>query len=147
MPELAIRPAAPADLEGVLDLLRAAALPVDGVADHFPDAFVVAPADDGGVAGVAGVERYGETGLLRSVAVRAADRGTGLGQRLSRAAISRAREAGVRELFLLTTTAEGFFPRLGFQPVAREALPAALVGSAELRGACPASAVALRLAL
>ena len=51
------------------------------------------------------------------------------------------------ELYLLTTTAEGFFPRLGWEPVARAELPAELAGSQELRGACPASAAAMRLRL
>jgi amino-acid N-acetyltransferase len=44
---------------------------------------------------------------------------------------------------LLTETADGWFPRFGFRPVPREALPAALSASAELRGACPATARAL----
>lgn len=142
-----ILPATAADLPAVLALLSDASLPECGAADHFPDGFVVARAPDGALRGVAGVERYGEAGLLRSVAVRAEDRGTGLGQRLSRAAVELARGRGVRELYLLTTTAEGFFPRLGFQRVEREAFPESLGESAELRGACPASAVGMRLVL
>jgi len=93
------------------------------------------------------VEVYGAAGLLRSVAVHPGQRGTGLGQALTRAAADLARGAGVEELYLLTTTAEGFFPRLGFERVERGELPAALGASAELRGACPASAVAMRLRL
>jgi amino-acid N-acetyltransferase len=58
-----------------------------------------------------------------------------------------ARSGGARELYLLTTTAEGYFPRLGFERIARDELPAALAASEELRGACPASAVTMRLRL
>jgi amino-acid N-acetyltransferase len=136
------------DLPSVLALLAGAGLPAAGVADHFPGGFVVArDAADGSLAGTAGVEAHGRVGLLRSVAVRADRRGTGLGRALTRAAVALARAEGLAELYLLTTTAEGFFPRLGFAPVARAGLPAELAGSEELRGACPASAAALRLRL
>ncbi len=136
------------DLHDVLALLAAAGLPAAGVADPFPRGFLVArdPAD-GSLAGTAGVETHGRVGLLRSVAVRAGRRGTGLGQELVHAAVALARAEGLAELYLLTTTAEGFFPRLGFRPVARDGLPAELAGSEELRGACPASAAAMHLPL
>ncbi|HEU0078963.1 MAG TPA: arsenic resistance N-acetyltransferase ArsN2 [Longimicrobiaceae bacterium] len=145
---MAIVPARAEDLAEVLALLAAAGLPAAGVADHFPRRFLVArdPAD-GALAGTAGVEAHGRAGLLRSVAVRADRRGTGLGQELVRASAALAREEGLAELYLLTTTAEGFFPRLGFEPIAREELPPELEGSEELRGACPASAAAMRLRL
>ena len=142
---MTIRPARSADLPAVLRLLDDASLPRDGVAEHFPHAFLVAGGD--ALDGVVGVEVYGAAGLLRSAVVHPGRRGTGLGQRLARAAVEWARERGVRELFLLTTTAEAFFPRIGFQVVDRATLPEALAASAELRGACPASAVAMRLAL
>jgi amino-acid N-acetyltransferase len=43
---------------------------------------------------------------------------------------------------LLTETAAGWFPRFGFHPVDRAALDPALAASAELAGACPATAQA-----
>ncbi|HET9726048.1 MAG TPA: hypothetical protein VFP28_03965, partial [Gemmatimonadales bacterium] len=54
------------------------------------------------------------------------------------------RGAGVRDVYLLTTTAEHYFPRLGFACVGRETVPAALQASAEFTGACPVSAVVMR---
>ncbi len=143
-----VAPARAGDLADVLALLAEAGLPAAGVGERFPRGFLVArEAADGALAGVAGVEMHGRVGLLRSVAVRAERRGTGLGQELGRAAVALARAEGLAELYLLTTTAEGFFPRLGFRPVARAELPAELEASEELRGACPASAAALRLRL
>ena len=143
-----VRPAETADLEDALALLTAARLPAAGVAEHFPARFIVArDPQSGALAGMAGVEVHGTSGLLRSVAVRETERGRGLGQGLSRAAVELARSSGVRDLYLLTTTAESFFPRLGFERVAREELPAELGASEELRGACPASAIAMRLRL
>jgi amino-acid N-acetyltransferase len=143
-----IHPASAGDLPSALALLEFAGLPVAGVEKHFPARFLVArdPAT-GEVRALAGVEAYGDAGLLRSVVVREGERGSGLGQAISAAAVEAARRAGLRELYLLTTTASGFFPRLGFEPVPREALPETLGGSEELCGACPASAVAMRLRL
>ncbi len=98
----------------------------------------------GAVLGVAGLERYGNVGLLRSVAVGDNLAGNGLGTALVRALLERAREGGVRDVFLLTTTAPDWFPRFGFTVARREELPEVLNASEELRGACPSSAVAMR---
>lgn len=143
-----IHPASAGDLSGALVLLESAGLPTAGVEKHFPARFLVVrdPAT-GTVRALAGVEAYGDAGLLRSVAVREGERGSGLGRAISAAAVEAARCDGLRELYLLTTTASGFFPRLGFEPVSREELPEVLGASAELCGACPASAVAMRLRL
>jgi amino-acid N-acetyltransferase len=140
-----IRFATWADLEDVLALLAASALPAAGVEEVFPAGFVVSRDAAGGLEAVAGVEAYGAVGLLRSVAVRPDRRGTGLGRRIAAEAVEWARDAGIADLYLLTTTAESFFPRLGFAPVTRDALPEALSSSEELRGACPASAAVLHL--
>lgn len=101
----------------------------------------------GAVVGGAAVERWENVGLFRSVVVAEPIRGYGVGALLVLAAIDAARVAGLRGLYLLTETASGWFPRFGFAPLPRTDLPAALGGSAELRGACAESAVAMRLAL
>jgi amino-acid N-acetyltransferase len=142
--EVRIAPARAGEREEVVALLEGCALPPAGIDDHFPRAFLVARGDDGALLGAAGVEIHGGAGLLRSVAVAEAARGQGLGERLSRAAMELAAERGVREMYLLTTGAEGYFPRLGFVRVAREEMPASLGASEQLRGACPATAIAMR---
>jgi amino-acid N-acetyltransferase len=58
--------------------------------------------------------------------------------------LDRARERGVREMYLLTTTAERWFPRFGFTRIAREQVPDAVRGSVEFREACPAFAAVMR---
>ena len=140
-----IRSARRGDLAAIEAVLRDAGLPVVGVQEHV-DEFIVAE-QDGALVGCAGLERYGDAGLLRSVAVTSNMRGTGLGQRLTAASIDAARSQGITSLALLTETADGFFPRFGFAPVARADLPTALHASEELRGACPASARAMLLNL
>src|SRR5688572_28172601 len=104
-----IRVAAPDDWDAIAALLTAAALPLDGAREHLTG-FLVAEGG-GAIVGCAAVERYGEVGLLRSVAVRASERGTGVGGRLVEHAIAGAASRGVSTLVLLTTTAERFFPR------------------------------------
>jgi amino-acid N-acetyltransferase len=141
---LSLRRAVQEDGEAVASLLRDLELPTDGVPEWL-DQFWVAEAQSQVVA-VAGMERYGDSGLLRSVAVAQDWRGTGVGRALVERVLDEGRTAGVKEVYLLTTTAEHYFPRLGFACVERESVPQALHASAEFAGACPASAVVMRKA-
>ena len=63
------------------------------------------------------------------------------------AILERAKIGGVREVYLLTTTAEKYFPRYGFEVIERAAVPAEVHESSEFASVCPASAVAMRLKL
>jgi amino-acid N-acetyltransferase len=141
---VSLRRAMPADHEAVATLLRDLELPTDGVSEWL-DQFWVAD-HQGQVVGVAGMERYEDSGLLRSVAVAEEWRGTGVGRALVERVLEEGRTVGVREVYLLTTTAEHYFPRLGFACVNRESVPVALHASAEFTGACPGSAVVMRRA-
>lgn len=133
-----IRPARPEDLAAVLGLVEHAELPTAGVAQWLMH-FLVAERD-GMLVGAAGLELYGEYALLRSVVVQSGIRGAGTGAALVEHALDAARLAGVREVILLTTTAEQWFPRFGFRRIERVDVPAAVAESEELRGACPATA-------
>jgi N-acetylglutamate synthase-like GNAT family acetyltransferase len=141
----ALRRATAADWDAIAALLSTSSLPIDGARDHL-EAFTVATRG-GVVVGCAGVERYGDVGLLRSVAVAPAERGAGTGARLVERCIADAAAAGCSTLVLLTTTAEHYFPRFGFERIAREAAPEAVRASVEFRDACPASATMMRLTL
>ena len=99
--------AQPHDLPVVLELLRRADLPAEGVADHFRNFVVVR--DDACVVGAAGLEVCGEDGLLRSVVVDPAFRGPGLGGLLLEGAPDLARRSELKDLYLLTTTAREYF--------------------------------------
>lgn len=140
-----LRRARAADLDAVEALLRDEGLPLDGVAQALTG-FVVAEVD-GTLAGVAGLEVHGSDGVLRSVAVVPGLRGRGLGARLTGRVLRQARDAGLRRVYLLTTTAEGWFPRLGFRVIPREEASPEARRSIEFREACPASAVAMVLDL
>jgi amino-acid N-acetyltransferase len=139
--DVRIEPATPSDAGNIEALLAQARLPTDGLASHLDAAFVARDGDR--IVGSAAIELYADGGLLRSVAVDAGSRGTGLGGRLTAAAIDEARRRGLPALYLLTTTAEGFFPRFGFETIGRDDVPASVRGSIEFRGACPAGAVVM----
>ena len=145
MYEVSIRRATPADRPAVASLLSASDLSSEGV-DPELAGFAVAERN-GVLVGVAGLERYGDDGLLRSVAVAGDSRGLGLGARLTRAVLDDARARGLAGVYALTTTAERYFPRLGFEVIERSDVPAPVRESLEFRSLCPSSAIALRLNL
>lgn len=138
------------DAPAILQLLTNAGLPVDGVADLLAtDArqFVVAEADARDVVAAAGLEVCGNNALLRSVAVREDWQRHGLGHQLVQRVVGEAESRGIAALYLLTMTAEHYFPRFGFDVVARDAVPAEIANTLEFKSACPASATAMTRAL
>jgi amino-acid N-acetyltransferase len=137
-----IEPANALDLPAVRELLERHHLPLAGVDDHVETMLVAR--DGSQVVGTAALEMYADGALLRSVAVDARQQGRRLGHQLTEAALHLARTRGVGQVFLLTTTAERFFPRFGFEQIAREGVPASVRASIEFRSACPASAVVMR---
>lgn len=132
-----------ADRQEIARLLASCALPTDDLVGNATPEFLLARTTDGRLGGVIGLERFGPAGLLRSLAVLPELRGSGSGQRLTGALEAHAHKNGVGALYLLTTTAAGFFQRLGYEPADRAAAPPAIRGSAQFRSLCPASAVCL----
>ena len=137
----AIRPATADDLPAIEALLVAGSLPLAGVAEAL-GSFLVAEYDDA-IVGVVGVEQCCDYGLLRSTAVDASWRSRGLGRQLVERAIASAESKGLRALYLLTTTAEHYFPSFGFAPTTRAQVPGVVRDTVEFRSACPASAVVM----
>jgi amino-acid N-acetyltransferase len=97
--------------------------------------------------GVVGLEYYGASALLRSLAVAPEARGRGLARALTAQALAAAREQGITQIFLLTETAAAFFPQFGFTRIAREETDAAVQDSVEFRLARCHSAVCMRCTL
>jgi len=141
-PEIALRPAVEGDRGAIHRLITAAELPLVGIVELLPS-LVVAEVN-GAVVGVAGLEVCCDDALLRSVAIAPEWRRRGLGRALVTRLIADAEARGFRALYLLTMTAEHYFPRFGFQPVDRGVVPAAVRATAEFREACPASATVMR---
>lgn len=140
-----IRPAAATDLPQIERLLTDNGLPVIGVREALSN-FHVAVAE-GDLVGVTGLEIRGDHALLRSVAVREEWRSRGVGRALVHAAIADAETHGIQALYLLTTTAERYFPSFGFLTIMREQVPDELKDSGEFKTACPDSATVMRRSL
>ncbi len=131
----------PADEAAIARLLLAANLPGEDFARHLAH-FLVARRN-GEVVGAIGAEVCGDDALLRSLVVAPEERGTGLGGELVRRLESAAAAWGVRRWWLLTTTAEAFFLKRGFEVTPRAAVPAAIAATREFTGLCPSVAACL----
>lgn len=120
-------------------LLSGAELPIDDLGPGLLERFLIAELDDE-VVGLVGLEVYDTTGLLRSLVVAEKSRNTGLGEKLVGALEKAAQAAGVRDLWLLTIDAAGFFTRQGYDIVTRDAAPEVIRHSKEFAELCPDSA-------
>jgi amino-acid N-acetyltransferase len=117
----------------------------DLTADHLEHFFGCGPKER--LNGVVGLEIYGKVALLRSLAVTQDRRGSGFGKALVAEAESYAQSRGVTEIYLLTSTAEHFFQRLGYKHASREAAPEAIRRTREFAELCPSSSAFMMKAL
>lgn len=99
------------------------------------------------IIGIGGVEKHGNFGLLRSVAIVSSFRAKGYGTALCNKLIEQAKIDNLSELFLLTMNAESFFNRLGFQRIPRDEIPQEMQDTAEFKTLCPVSSVCMQLKL
>jgi amino-acid N-acetyltransferase len=136
-----IEPARATDRDDVLRVVEQSGLPLDGLADHLDTTLVAR--QDGRVVGTAALEVYADGALLRSVAVVQELQGHGVGHRLTDAAIRLAQDLHSPAIYLLTTTAERFFPRFGFERIERTAVPRIVQSSVEFTSACPSTATVM----
>jgi amino-acid N-acetyltransferase len=135
------------DLRDVLDLLSLVQLPHDGVAENL-DAFLVARDESSRLIATIGLERHGNTGLLRSAAVAPEYQGCGIGSQLTESLLEGATNNGVERVVLLTTTAKEFFGRrFGFCECSRTVFDKELAESSEWTLPRCSSAVCMSLDL
>jgi len=141
--EVAISPATAADIEAIKELLELNELPVAGVDDHWKT-FIVAR-DGVRVVGCGGSEAYRNAALIRSIAVAPQYRSCGVGRQIVRQLLDRLSALGIREFYLLTTTAADYFKKRGFKKCDRDEVNPQLFASREFQDACPSSATVMRL--
>ena len=118
--DVVVEPFSRDDEATVKFLLVAAGLPVDDLSLDKLAHFLVARDDAGALIGAIGLEPFADVGLLRSLVVHDDQRGGGVGQELTRQLEDYAQKNGIKSLFLLTTTAADFFPKLDYRVIARE---------------------------
>jgi amino-acid N-acetyltransferase len=129
-----IRPATAADLPEISRFLKLNRLPTNGI-EKCLENFVLALDGNGSWVGIAGLELYGKSGLLRSVVVNERFRGLGHGRALVAAVLRNAKAKGVDIIYLFTETADVYFKRLGFEAVDRERIDESVKGRQSSGGA------------
>ncbi|MFW9835138.1 MAG: arsenic resistance N-acetyltransferase ArsN2 [Candidatus Thorarchaeota archaeon] len=143
-----IEDATEADHDAVVTLLKKTNLPPDDVEKHMANFMVIRHSE--AVTGLemligsVGLEIYGKSALLRSLAVHPDFQGRGLGTRLVNSIIEVAKEKGINRLFLLTDTAEKFFEKKGFVVVTRDQVPEDMKKSVEFTTLCTSSPSMMR---
>jgi len=122
----------------VVALLHSQGLPVSDITDeHLEHFFFIG--SDGSPTGLVGVEMYGTEALLRSLVVAETARTQGIGSALVQHAEECASSRRVGTMYLLTTTAEKFFERLGYERFDRLQAPPSIERTREFASLCPAS--------
>lgn len=101
----------------------------------------------GEIVGYIGLEISGPDALLRSAVIFIPARRQGLGRAMIERLLALASDYGIERVWLLTTSAPGFFAKLGFDHVERTTVPAAIAASEEFTHLCPATAVCMVRAL
>jgi amino-acid N-acetyltransferase len=138
-----IRRAATEDLNRASSVLDAAGLPPLG--SDLPLANILVALEDSAVVGVIALEVRGLVGLVRSAA--AAPNHQGVGSSLLQSLLARAHELSLRELYLLTEDAEGFFVKAGFSSIPRNAVPPEIRSTREFRERCSDTVTVMRFRL
>lgn len=130
------------DLPEIKKLLEEHRLPVSDVETSDISFFVLREGHR--LLACAGIEYFGTSGLLRSVAVLPELTGKGIGSAFVDYLISEVRKRNVHTLYLLTETAEIFFTRKGFSKTDRDFVPDSLKASSEFSKLCPSTAVCMQ---
>jgi N-acetylglutamate synthase-like GNAT family acetyltransferase len=129
--EFTIREATSADAAALDALLAECGLSSHGVLAPGTRYWLAQRRDE--AIGTIGLELGAGAALLRSAAVRPAERGKGVGAALLWWALDQARDRGVRRIYLFSTDAGAFWLRQGFREVPVPELAAALPDAPQVR--------------
>ncbi|GAB3940471.1 hypothetical protein GCM10028805_02330 [Spirosoma harenae] len=129
-------------LPALIQLLSDNKLPTDDLPAGLPYFWLAF--DNDKLIGSVGIEVYSSIGLLRSVCVSSNYRNQRIAERLYELAIQEARRQRINDVYLLTTTADGYFERLGFSRIARASAPEPIQQTAQFGSLCPSSAVVMK---
>ncbi len=130
-------------LDEVVPLLSAADLPSSDLADK-DNLVMFGIYDNNRLIASAGIEMQATTGLLRSVVVNQAYRHQGMAKLLVSSAEQWAKDHGLKELYLLTTTASEFFNALGYDVVVRSEVPQQIKETTQFSQLCPCSSLVMK---
>ena len=137
--------AEPTDERQIRTLLSNSSLPFQDIQEHISH-FITARNEEE-LIGCIGLEVHGKYGLLRSLAVVENYRGNGIGNILFNRLVEHAGRLGLQEVYLLTTTAAGFFSTRGFHEVDRMEAPNEIKTTQEFSSLCPSTSTLMKCSL
>ncbi len=137
-----IQAIAPDQISIVAQILKQNDLPIDDI--HNPSIQLFVAIYNKEIIGVVGVEKYDNISLLRSLAVLDSYKGEGVGKQLIHYFEDWCESKSVEQIYLLTTTADQYFLKYGFQNVKRDLVPEDIKSTAQFKDICPDSAVVMK---
>lgn len=132
-------------LEKAKNLLVENDLPIEDI-EASPITFFIATMNNNTV-GTIGLEHYHEIGLLRSLAVKNNYKDLKIGSDLIEHLVKYCKKNSIKELYLLTTTAEKYFEKFNFQRIPRVDTPTVIKETKEFAMICPTTAVIMKKSL
>ena len=126
------------EIDSVKELLHLSGLPVSDL-DEAP-IHIFGVKENNKLVAAGALEIYGINAVLRSLAVHQTHQNLGYGKQMVRFLENKAIEKGIKNLFLLTSTAADFFKKLAYLPQQRDLCPPDILSSAQFREICPLSA-------
>lgn len=142
MNNIKFKKTSPEKVSEVLALLTAANLPTNDIGENVE---LFSLEKNKQIVATAGLEIKGLIGLLRSVSVLESQKGKGYGHLIVQNLEDYAKTHHIKELYLLTTTAEEFFERkCNYEVVERINVPTEIQNSQQFASVCPSSAVVMK---
>jgi amino-acid N-acetyltransferase len=129
--DLRVRAAQPSDMPAIAAVLERCNLPVDELPRLVGEFHVALMKSE--LVGCACAERFGDTAIVRSVAVLREWRDQGVASHLVNAVMMRARANGTRRAVLLTSSCPSYFARYGFSLIHASKLPPEVLESEEFQ--------------
>ncbi len=131
------------DFESIVALLDKANLPTQDLSIDTVNSFLICR-DSTQIIGCIGLEIYNKSGLVRSLATNEASRNLGIGAQLVHEMEAYAYQNDLSDVYLLTTTAQGFFEHRKYDVIERCAVPASISTTQQFSAICPDSATCMR---
>lgn len=142
MQELSFQKADQSDLDFIKSVLKSNELPYEDLETSNVELFLTYENSD--FVGVIGLEKFDDAGLLRSMAIAENFRNKGYGKKVCQKLTDYSENIGIKELYLLTCTAEDFFAKIGFEVISREDIPDSIKTTKEFSSLCPCSAICMK---
>ncbi len=95
----------------------------------------------------AGLEVYESHVLIRSVAVDDNSKGKGLGMHIVKEVEAWAKARGIKGIYLLTESAEGFFIKNNYHQISRAVVPDLIAQTTQFAQLCPQTAICMHKSL